>query len=142
MQQPVLPIVELSTTNVPADVAALFARLRPGAVAVVWAHAQGLLIFYEGGRYSRGTKRPPTAAERDEYACIAAKRAVQGGPGSTTAFFALSGWAGLQVVGYVDTESGVVRWGGTTCADCIPPAKRPPWATRGCIACFVVRGEM
>jgi len=100
--RPVLvPIVE-SATDAPDDVVAAFTLPIDGSVCVGIPDGDGMLIYYEGGKHTRGD-RPPTEDEQVEYARIAAHRAIERAP--TVAFFRLPSTEGLAYRGYVATTS-------------------------------------
>jgi len=84
-----------------AEVRRAFSRLADGSVAVAKRRDGGIWIYYEGGIYSRAN-RPPTEAERLEYAKSAAGRAAECYP--TVAFFVLPSMDGLEVIGRVDVN--------------------------------------
>lgn len=100
--RPVLvPIVE-AAADAPADVVAAFALPIDGSVCVGIPDGDGMLIYYEGGKHTRGD-RPPTEDEQVEYARIAAHRAIDRAP--TVAFFRLPSSEGLAYRGHVATTS-------------------------------------
>ena len=80
---------------------ALFANIAPGSVAVATKCREGWAIYYEGGLYTRPAHRPPTPAERVDYAQLAASRAATSAPTVARFFLSESNWTDLQIIGHV-----------------------------------------
>lgn len=104
-----LPIV-IPASDAPPEVRAPFQVLAPDSVAVAIQRdpAGPVMVYYEGGLYTRGASRPATPDERRQYAISAAGQAIEHSP--TIAFFVLPSWTGLEVVGRVDTKTWRVWW--------------------------------
>jgi len=104
-----LPIVEVGP-GASCAVHEAFQRIIPGSITVAIERQAHMMLYYEGGIYSRPKDRAPTQAERREYALIAAGRAKDHAP--TVAVLAIhrDRAIGLKTVGFVDTDGWIVRF--------------------------------
>jgi len=96
-----LPIVRLKP-DAPEHVKGLFGKIAAGSIAVAIKTADGYRVYYEGGIYSRHPSITPTREQQEEYAVLAAGRAVKRYP--TVAFFQLESLEGLEMNGSVDVS--------------------------------------
>jgi len=104
-----LPLVQLAPDAHP-DIQAACQRIAPGSVLVLIMRDHMPVLHYESGIYERPDTRPPSTAERVDYAVRAAGRATAHYPTVARLFLPHATPADFLQEGWIDTRTWLVTW--------------------------------